>query len=176
MSFSDHALELQRSLTATRDLLQRLCEELTARRAAWASIRPDVVAPTAKVEELSKQLAAEEERRATLLPRLREALPTPVGARPEQLHLNVTRIADALQPDRARSLRAVAEEVRTLSAALRVETAIGSRLLQFAKHAQSGIDAEVLSVADNARTPGYDRQARNLSGPDAAGQLVDGRM
>ena len=70
MSFSDHALELQRSLTATRDLLQRLCEELTARRAAWASIRPDVVAPTAKVEELSKQLAAEEERRATLLPRL----------------------------------------------------------------------------------------------------------
>ena len=77
-----------------------------------------------------------------------------------------------MQPDRAQSLRAVGEEVRALSAALRVETAIGSRLLQFAKHAQSGIDAEVLSVADNARTPGYDRQARNLSGPDAAGQLV----
>ena len=85
MSFSDHALELQRSLTATRDLLQRLCEELTARRAAWASIRPDVVAPTAKVEELSKQLAAEEERRATLLCRSRVLVPLNVCTRYRKL-------------------------------------------------------------------------------------------
>ena len=83
MTFSDDAMDLERSLAATRDLLQDLCRELTERRAAWASIQPDVVAPTAKVEALSKQLAAEEERRAALLPRLREALPTPIGAQPE---------------------------------------------------------------------------------------------
>jgi len=34
----------------------------------------------------------------------------------------------------------------------------------------------VLDAAKSARAPGYDRNARNLNGPNAAGQLVDGRM
>ncbi|MCK5945547.1 MAG: hypothetical protein KAI24_26390 [Planctomycetes bacterium] len=176
MSFSDDAKQLELSFRATRDLLQQLLKSLQERRAAWISIRPDVLAPSSQIEQLSHQLAAEEDRRAGLLKRLRDALPTPRGARPEQLHVNVTRIAGALPPEQASSLRAASDEVTKLAKLVRTETTIGQRLLQFAKNAQSGIDADVIGAAKNARAPGYDRRARNLTGPEAAGQLVDGRM
>jgi hypothetical protein len=176
MSFSEDAKALEASFAAAADLLRSLLEALQARRAAWVSIRPDTVAPSAEIEQLSQQLAAEERRRGDLVARLRASLPTPVGARPEQLHVNVTRICGALGPDAARSLRAAADEVTQLAKLVRGETALGNRLLQFAQNAQSGVDAQVLDAAKSARAPGYDRNARNLNGPNAAGQLVDGRM
>lgn len=176
MSFSDDAKQLEQSFRTTRALLQQLLEALQERRAAWVSIRPDVLAPSTQIEQLSHQLAAEEDRRAGLLKTLRAALPTPIGARPEQLHINVTRIAGALPSPQARSLREASDEVTRLAKLVRTETTLGQRLLQFAKNAQSGIDADVIGAAKNSRAPGYDRRARNLTGPDAAGQLVDGRM
>jgi len=176
MSFSDDAMKLEQSFRATRGLLQHLLDALQERRAAWVSIRPDVLAPSSQIEQLSHQLASEEDRRAGLLKRLRDALPTPIGARPEQLHVNVTRIAAALPSPQSRSLREASDQVTRLAKLVRTETTLGQRLLKFAKNAQSGIDAEVIGAAKNARAPGYDRRARNINGPNAAGQLVDGRM
>jgi len=176
MSFSDDAKALERSFVTTQDLLQQLLDALQARRAAWVSVQPDVVAPSTQIEQLSYQLAAEEDRRGELLPRLRAALPTPHGARPDQLHVNVTRIAAALAPEAARALRAASDEVTRLAKLVRAETTLGQRLLKFAQNAQTDVDAEVIGAAKNARVPGYDRNARNVRGSNAAGQLVDGRM
>lgn len=176
MSFFEDAQALEASLVEAGGLLRSMLDALQERRAAWISVRPDVVAPSTEIEQLSQRLAAEERRRAELVARLRASLPTPPGARPEQLHVNVTRICSALAPPQARTLRSASDEVSQLAKLVRAETALGHRLLQFAQNAQSGVDAQVLDAAKGARAPGYDRNARNLNGPNAAGQLVDGRM
>ena len=176
MTFSEDSRKLQASFQTTRRLLEQLVDALQARRAAWVSIRPDVLAPSSEIEEMSKQLAAEEDRRGALIRRFRDALPTPAGARPEELHVNVSRIAAALPPREGRALRAEADEVTRLAKLVRTETTLGQRLLQFAKNAQSGIDAEVIGAASHEGAAGYDRRARNDNGPTTAGRLVDGRM
>ena len=79
-------------------------------------------------------------------------------------------------PEAARALRSASDEVTRLAKLVRAETTLGQRLLQFAQNAQSDVDAEVLGAAKKARVPGYDRNARNIQGSNAAGQLVDGRM
>ena len=151
---------------------RRLSARSSPRRTCSSSCSPRLQ----RVEQLSYQLAAEEDRRSELLPRLRAALPTPHGARPDQLHVNVTRIAAALAPEAARALRAASDEVTRLAKLVRAETTLGQRLLKFAQNAQTDVDAEVVGAAKNARVPGYDRNARNVRGSNAAGQLVDGRM
>jgi len=176
MSFSEDARHLEAAFVEAGGLLRSLLDALQARRAAWISVRPDLVAPSAEIEQLSQRLAAEERRRAEIVARLRASLPTPAGARPEQLHVNVTRVCGALPPDQARALRAASDEVTLLAKQVREETALGNRLLQFAQSAQTGVDAQVLEAANSGRTPGYDRNARNVHGSRAAGQLVDGRM
>ncbi|MGC6486671.1 MAG: hypothetical protein ACON4Z_03430 [Planctomycetota bacterium] len=176
MSFSEDARALEASFVEAGRLLKSLLDALQERRAAWISVRPDVVAPSAEIEQLSQQLAAQERQRAALVAKLRAALPTPAGARPDQLHVNVTRLCAALDPAQARSLRAASDEAAQLAKLVRAETALGHRLLKFAQTAQSDVDAQVLDAAKGARAPGYDRNARNRNGTNAAGQLVDGRM
>lgn len=175
MGFSEDTLGLEQSFHATRDLLKQLLSALEQRRTAWISVRPDVLAPSSDIEQLSHELASQENLRAGLLKRIRMALPTPIGGTPEQLHLNVTRISAAMPREEGRALRAAADAVQPLAKMVRAETTMGQRLLRFAKTAQGTIGAGVVDAAKSANTPGYDRRARNLNG-NTAGQLVDGRM
>ena len=177
MSFSELAKDLERSFVTTESLLQQLLAELEKRRAAWVSVRPDVLAPSDNIEQLSKTLATEEDRRTSLLRDLRAALPTPTGTGTRQLHVNVTRIAAALPGEQARSLRAAADAVQPLAKRVRAEVTLGQRLLRFAKNAQDGLTADLQGIAPStAGARGYDNRARNVAGDRAAGQLVDGRI
>jgi len=176
MGFSEDTLSLEQSFHATRDLLKLLLSALEQRRTAWVSVRPDVLAPSSDIEMLSHKLAAEENLRAGLLKRIRLALPTPIGGTSDDLHINVTRIAAAMPLKPGRALREAADAVQPLAKMVRAETTLGQRLLRFAKAAQGSIGGPIAAAANSANTPGYDRRARNLTGPNAAGQLVDGRM
>lgn len=176
MGFSEDTTSLEQSFLATRDLLKLLLSALEQRRTAWVSVRPNVLAPSSDIEMLSHKLAKEENLRAGLLKRIREALPTPIGGTANELHLNVTRIAAAMPQEQGRALRAAADSVQPLAKQVRAETTLGQRLLRFAKAAQGSIGAGIVGAANAAARPGYDRRARNLTGPNAAGQLVDGRM
>ena len=176
MGFSEDTAGLEQSFHATRDLLKLLLSALEQRRTAWVSVRPDVLAPSSDIEMLSHKLAAEENLRAGLLKRIRLALPTPIGGTSDELHINVTRIAAAMPHAQGRSLREAAASVQPLAKLVRAETTLGQRLLRFAKSAQGSIGAGIAGAATSAAMPGYDRRARNLNGPNAAGQLVDGRM
>ncbi|HEB52897.1 MAG TPA: hypothetical protein ENI87_06555 [bacterium] len=176
MTFSDDASQLEQSFRTTRDLLQKLLHELQARRAAWVSVRPDVLAPSSEIEHLSHELARQENLRAGLLKRMREALPTPLGARPDQLHMNVTMIAKALPPAEGRSLRETADAVRALARAVRTETTLGQRLLRFAQNAQRGLAAGLDPQTSRRGPAGYDQRAQNVNAAGTTGQLVDGRM
>lgn len=176
MAFSEDTKNLELSFNRTRDLLKLLVSALEQRRTAWVSVRPEVLAPSFDIEQLSHKLAAEENSRAGLLKNIRAALPTPIGGTPEQLHLNVTRIAAAMPREQGRALREAADAVQPLAKMVRAETTLGQRLLRFAKTAQGGIGSKIVEATNSASMPGYDRRARNLNGPNAAGQLVDGRM
>ena len=176
MSFSDDCRGLQSSFETTRDLLQELLAALETRRGAWISIRPEVLAPSSDIERLSQQLAVEEDRRNVLLDRVRAALPAPRGGNAGRLHINVSRIAEALPPEQGRRLREIADAVTVLAKRVRAETTLGQRLLRFAQTAQTGIQQGVQNATRAARLPGYDRSARNIVGANAAGQIVDGRM
>lgn len=176
MGFSEDTKTLEQSFHTTRDLLKQLLSALEQRRTAWVSVRPEVLAPSSDIELLSHKLAAEENRRAGLLKNIREALPTPIGGTPDQLHLNITRIAAAMPHDQGRALRDAADAVQPLAKMVRAETTLGQRLLRFAKTAQGSVGGHLVDATTTASMPGYDRRARNLTGPNAAGQLVDGRM
>jgi len=176
MSFSEDTKKLELSFYTTRDLLKLLLDALEQRRTAWISVRPEVIAPSANIELLSHKLAAQENLRAGLLKKIRAALPTPIGGPPEQLHLNVTRIAAALPSEQGRALRDAADAVQPLARMVRAETTLGQRLLRFAKTAQGSIGSKIVDATNTASMPGYDRRARNVNGPNAAGQLVDGKM
>jgi hypothetical protein len=173
MSFSTDCSELEASFRVTEGLLKQLLAGLQARRAAWISARPSVLAPSPELEQLTQAIAREESRRDGLLPRLRAALPTPIGADSSQLHVNVTRLAAALPQPAARALRDIADAVHKLAKAVRTEVTLGQRLVRFAQRAQPG-------TADKAdgrsRLPGYDRAARAVRTTGAAGALVDGRI
>ena len=176
MSFSDDALQLERSFVLTKDLLQQLLRALEERRAAWVSVRPDVLKPSSQIEQLSQQLAVEEDRRNELVRRLRVRLPTPLGRDPEKLHINVTRISAALPTAQGRALRAAADAVQPLAKLVRTEVTLGQRLLRFAQNAQSGVEASIAGVTRSKQGSGYDRRARNVTKGGGAGQLVDGRI
>lgn len=176
MSFSEDTQKLEASFRSTRELLKLLLKALEQRRTAWVSVRPELLTPSSDIESLSHKLADQENIRAGLLKNIRAALPTPIGGTPEQLHLNVTRIAAAMPTAEGRALRDAADAVQPLAKMVRAETTLGQRLLRFAKTAQDGIGSQIVDATNTASMPGYDRRARNLNGPKAAGQLVDGRM
>lgn len=175
MGFSEDTKSLEQSFHTTRDLLKQLLSALEARRTAWVSVRPDLLAPSSDIEQISHQLAEQENLRAGLLTRIRAVLPTPIGGKPDALHLNITRIAAAMPREQGRALRAAADAVQPLAKMVRAETTLGQRLLRFAKSAQTTLGGAVVDAKKSASVPGYDRRARNLT-TQTAGQLVDGRM
>ena len=176
MSFADDTKRLEQSFCTTRDLLQQLLKALEQRRAAWVSVRPDVLAPSSEIEQLSQALACQEDLRIDLLKSIRSALPPPLAGDPEKLHVNITRIAAAMSRDRGRALREVADAVRSLARLVRTEVTLGQRLLRFAQRAQHDVDAQLAGLAKATEVPRYDRQARNVQTRGSSGQLVDGRM
>ena len=176
MSFSEDAKRLEQSFLTTKDLLQQLLRALEERRAAWVSVRPEVLAPSSDVETLSQRLALEEDGRNELIRRMRAALPTPPGIDPSKVNVNVTRIAGALPREQGRALRAASDAVQPLARRVRSEVTLGQRLLRFAKNAQTSAEQSLAGAARATQTPVYDRRARNVAKNGAAGQLVDGRI
>jgi hypothetical protein len=173
MSFFTDCSALEASFLTTEGLLRQLLAGLQARRAAWISARPSLLAPSPELERITQLVAQEESRRDELLQRLREALPTPLDADSQALHVNVTRLAAALPGPAARSLRAAADTVTRLAKAVRTEVTLGQRLVRFAQRASPG---STTPKATHPGAPVYDRAARGVRATGLAGALVDGRI
>ena len=173
MSFADDASALERSFRTTHELLRSLLHGLQGRRAAWVSARPSTLAPSPELEQLTQEIAREEVQRDEMIGRMRRALPAPLGAERTSLHVNVTRIAAALPPAAARSLREAATEAQSLAKAVRTEVTLGQRLVRFARGVN---EASVEAAGGRGALPGYDRRAHLVRGAKAAGALVDGRV
>jgi hypothetical protein len=173
MSFSTDCSALEASFRSTEALLRQLLAGLQARRAAWVSARPSLLAPSPELERITQLIAHEESRRDELTQRLRAALPTPIGADSQALHVNVTRLCAALPAPAARSLRAAADAVQKLAKAVRTEVTLGQRLVSFAQRAHPGAAQR---ATGRTGAPVYDRTARGVRATGTAGALVDGRI
>jgi hypothetical protein len=154
--------------------MQSLLQGLQARRTSWISARPRTLAPSPELEQLTQQIAAEENLRTGLVARIRTAMPAPLGHEHAQLHLNVTRIAAAMPAPAARSLRDAADTVQGLAKAVRTEVTLGQRLVRFAQAASPA--AALGALQKKSPAPGYDRLARMARAGQAAGALVDGKV
>lgn len=177
MPFSEDTRDLTSSFRTTQDLLKQLLNGLQARRAAWVAARPSSLEPSPELEQLTQAIAREESVRDELLARIRQAMPRPLGAEPNELHLNVTRIAAALPPAEARALCSASEATTKLAKAVRAEVTLGQRLVRFAQDSQPALLAAPAAAGrPKAGIPGYDRSARALRTAAMAGSLIDGRM
>ncbi len=170
---------LEQSFRRTHDLLQRLLDGMRQRRMQWASARPSTLAPSAELEQIARDLAVEETARDGTLRAILAELPAQAHVAKADLHLNTTRICAALPAPRAHRLRAAADRATLLARQVRVEVALGERLVRFTQRAQEGLLATAAGAADGAGAHGYDRHARSRSGfgpAGRAGTFVDGRM
>lgn len=178
MSPHDLAERLIRSLERTAQLLTTMERGLKARRLQWAGARPDdLLQPVLELEQCAQELRAEEDRRGGLLTQIAAALPLPAPRPDGSLRVTVGRIAPHLAAAQARRLVEAATRATGLARGVRVETAMGTRLLEFARRAHDGV---LGAVAGRERGPAaYDRNARRVRGalPNAtAGNLIDGRL
>lgn len=179
MSFVDLASRLEQSFRVSARLLKKLLAGLQERRTGWISARPAAIAPSLELETLAAELQQEDTRRVGLLGELAALLPQVPGVAPKALHLDVTAIAARLPLAAARDLRAAADDATAVARAVRRELALGTRLLGFAQRAHDGLLADAASAARQKAAPGYDRNARTMSGvagSTAAGTLVDGKV
>lgn len=178
-----HALAdvLRRSFAASADLLRSMHEALAARRTSWIAARPSTLAePAEKLQQAAERLAEEERSRADLLQRIAALLP---GAAPApaigRRHVNVTQVAAALPREAAARLRQAADDATAAARRVRIELALGERLLQFTQRSQETVLHGIAS--QTADVGGYDRGARRVHGPLVGGRattgtLIDGRM
>lgn len=165
---TDHlARALDAALRQLTHRLKALASALASSRLAFASARPSTLATTVHahgvladaVHECELEVAG---RRAALC----AALGEPATAR-------MSRLLPKLSPATARSLADAAADLRRSLHSLRVEGAVGQRLLDVTRRAQDGL---LHALGANARSgQRYDRNARSVTSIPS-GEIVRGTL
>jgi hypothetical protein len=182
MSLSEVADRIAESLRSSAALLHQLHDGLVRRRTAWIAARPDALQePAQALERVVRELQAEAARREELLEQARRALPQLPG--PGRQHVDTTVLCRHLPPAAAARLQQQSRRSTEAANAVRVELALGERLLRFTARAHEGLLAQLSGTLAQAvdDVGGYDRTARRLptalrGGSSVTGSLIDGRM
>ncbi len=177
----DRAAQLEQSFHRTINLLEQLLTGMQQRRASWASAVPSTIAPSAELEQVSRALAIEELSRGELLAKVLTDLPAVPHVDKADLHVNISRICQALPTRSALELRRAADTATRLAKQVRIEVALGERLLRFSQRAHEDMLTSLTGGKQQEGLPsGYDRNARSRAGlglgAAGAGNLVDGRI
>lgn len=154
----------------TADLLFRLAGAMERCRTAYVSLRPsemeNALGPMLEIEARLREATA---RREARLVRLRALLG---GAGP----LTLSELERVVPPRHARRVRRARERLTGAVGSLRVEAAVGGRLLELAATAFDEMVRSLLGQ-DSRRSPAYDHRARLVqSRRDAGGALVSGTL
>jgi len=181
MSLHDQVERLGRSLLFAGSLMQKLGDALRARRTAWLVVRPsDLEQPLAQLDRLVQEIAAAAQARDALLEHLGRQLGLSTGPAAE---LDIGKLVAALPPALAAPLRRAATQATAQADKLRLEVAVGDRLLQFSRRAHEGFLQRLLhsSRQIGAGASGYGRDGRAKNGAlvgagNTAGNLIDGRL
>lgn len=162
---SDPAADATALATALRDLVENvnaLRQSLADSRLAFVHARgADLEARNAEHTQRASQVHAREVDVASRRRALWDALGLPAGAR-------MSAVLAKLPATTARRLGEAAEQLRAALQALRVESAVGQRLLDVSRRAQEGL---IRQLATGAATGSqrYDRHARTVHGQQAGG-------
>ncbi len=156
------------AFVAALDLQTNAVEALTAtlreRRLAFVAARTaDTDAALAQLDADREAVEAAAARRDQAVTALRAALRADADARVRQL---IALLPSDLRPKAQRALDRTTAAARTL----RVENAVGHRLLAFAQRTQDALWQDVVAAAGGSN-PGYDRNARALRGAATGGWI-----
>lgn len=180
MVCTDRTDRLAHSFRLTTELLTKLLDGLKQRRTHWASAVASTLAPSPQLEQVSRDLALEEQGRAALLAEILAELPAVPHLDPADLHVNISRICKVLPTRPSLELRRAADDATRLAKQVRVEVALGERLLRFTQRANDNLLTALQGGEHTGLPSGYDRNARSRAGLGLgsvdAGKLVDGRI
>jgi hypothetical protein len=170
------------SLRLSAALLQQLHDGMVRRRTAWIAARPSTLQePARALEHLARELGAESARLRELMAQAQQTLPAPL-AHARDLHVDASLLAGHLPAAAAARLRQAAAAATEAARRVRVEQALGERLLRFTQHMQDNLLANIAATLTTTAVDlgGYDRSARRVAGafgPAATpGSLIDGRI
>ncbi len=182
MSLSELAERITASLRTSAALLHQLHEGLAQRRTAWVAAKPSTLHEPAQVlARAAQDLATESTRLQELFAAAKALLPYP-PAQLRSLHVDATLLAQQLPPQPAARLRQASALATDAARRVRIEHALGERLLRFSQHTKESLMASVAQTLATTALDvgGYDRGARRvnvaLKAGAAPGSLIDGRM
>lgn len=170
------------SLRTSAALLQTLYDGLVRRRTAWIAARPSALQePAVAMGQVAQELAAESGRLRELFAAAKQRLPAALATSPN-LHLDASLLARHLPPSAAARLDQARRLATDAARRVRVEHALGERLLRFSQHTHESLMSRVAETLSTTALDvgGYDRAARRIASAigtgTAPGSLIDGRM
>lgn len=184
MSLVDLTERLARSLNLSADLMAQLHKGLVEQRTCWVSARPsEVEAPVQLLEDLARQISAEQQQQEACLAQAADSLPNPGNLPADRRRVNVSVLCRHLPETAAHRLAEASKRAVSAANQVRTEQALGDRLLRFSQKAHDGM---LQNVAQNLGSANddvgvYDVQARRVHGTlvgsaPTTGSLIDGRM
>ena len=161
MSASDGHDQLAVAIDAEARALEALCAAMASSRTLYVALRAsELAAALAPLDAAAATVRSAGERRA----RLAAAL-APAG---------LQALLDAVPRARSAPLRRALERARAAARALRVENALGARLLEFARGTQESLLRAVAGASAGAKV--YDCHARAVAARGESGNLISGKL
>lgn len=167
MSVRDAVVRLTRALDDEARALFRLRELLERGRLAFVALKPS------ELEQALAALAPDAERAQQAAARRRDAFAAAVTLLGLTAPATLGELAAAAPADQRAALQRAADAAKAAAGALRVETGVGARLLEFSRGSQEAMFRDLLEAT---RPRSYDRNARSTTGPAATGRIVSGSI
>ena len=167
MSLRDHVEKLILCLENTAAEMDRLEQQMREERQHFVSLRGEQLLQAVEtLRTLADSARARDQERDQLGALVRDTLQI-------EGTVTISRLSPRLPPDLAKRLRTVGSHAKQQAERLRVEAAVGQRLLEFARQTQEALLRRMLKL-EQQQAEGYDRNARKTSTATSGGRLVKG--
>ncbi len=149
--------------------LEGLHRAMEGSRTAWLAVRPtELQTAVDQLQQTANRAMEMEEQRQAVLQQIQETM----GFRQPT---SVSRLSSQLPKPLADRLRGTAVRATRAAEAVRKESGLGARLLDFSHQSQESMFCSI-ARAQESQARSYDRSARPVVHRDAVGSFVDGRL
>ncbi len=149
--------------------LEGLHKAMEGSRTAWLALRPtELQSAVDQLQKTANRTAKIEEQRQAVLQQIQETM----GIRQPA---SVSRLSSQLPKSLGNRLRGVAGRATRAAEAVRKESGLGARLLDFSHQSQESMFRSIAREQES-QAQSYDRSARPVVHRDGVGAFVDGRL
>ncbi len=149
--------------------LEGLHKAMEGSRTAWLALRPtELQSAVDQLQKTANRTAKIEEQRQAVLQQIQETM----GSRQPA---SVSRLSSQLPKPLGDRLRGVAGRATKAAEAVRKESGLGARLLDFSHQSQESVFRSIAREQES-QAQSYDRSARRVVHRNGVGSFVDGRL